>query len=108
MFFKTLKNVMSTLTKRLKEARLRAGLSQEQLGIRIGLEPESASTRMNRYELGKRVPDLELVERIAAELKLPAAYFYAVEDDEAELLALFYRLNKEGQKRVVDVAREVS
>ncbi len=81
---------MSTLTKRLKEARLRAGLSQEQLGMRIGLEPESASTRMNRYELGKRVPDLELIERVAAELKLPAAYFYAIEDDEAELLVLFH------------------
>ena len=101
MFFKILKNVMSTLTKRLKEARLRAGLSQEQLGIRIGLEPESASTRMNRYELGKRVPDLELIERVAAELKLPAAYFYAVEDDEAELLVQFHKLNATKRRQVI-------
>ncbi len=92
---------MSTLTKRLKEARLKAGLSQEQLGIRIGLEPESASTRMNRYELGKRVPDLELVERIAAELKLPAAYFYAVEDDEAELLVQFHKLSATKRSQVI-------
>jgi len=84
---------MSTLSKRIKEARLRAGLSQEQLGIRIGLEPESASTRMNRYELGKRVPDFELIERIGAELNLPAAYFYAVADDEAALLRLFDKLS---------------
>lgn len=92
---------MSTLTKRLKEARLRAGLSQEQLGMRIGLEPESASTRMNRYELGKRVPDLELIERVAAELKLPAAYFYAVEDDEAELLVLFHKLSATKRRQVI-------
>jgi len=83
---------------------MRAGLSQEQLGIRIGLEPASASTRMNRYELGKRVPDLELVERVAAELKLPAAYFYAVEDDEAELLRRFNELSTEGRRRVMEVA----
>jgi len=104
LFFKFSKNTMSTLARRIKEARMRAGLSQEQLGIRIGLEPASASTRMNRYELGKRVPDLELVERVAAELKLPAAYFYAVEDDEAELLRRFNELSTEGRRRVMEVA----
>lgn len=37
------------------------GLSHEQLVIRIGLEPESASTRLNRCELGKRSQILESV-----------------------------------------------
>jgi transcriptional regulator with XRE-family HTH domain len=94
---------MSTLSKRLKEARLLSGLSQEQLGLQIGLEPASASTRMNRYELAKREPGLELVERIADELGLPAAYFYAVRDEEAELLRRFNTLSPEGQKRVMEV-----
>ncbi len=96
---------MSPLSKRIKEARLRAGLSQEQLGIEIGLEPESASTRMNRYELGKRVPDYGLVERIAKELKLPTAYFYSVRDDEAELLRLFHGTKGEVRARILAVAR---
>ena len=108
MFFKTLKNVMSTLTKRLKEARLRAGLSQEQLGIRVGLEPESASTRMNRYELGKREPNLDLIEKIAAELKLPAAYFYAVDDEEAELLMKFSQLSSTKRRQVLELIEKVS
>ena len=99
---------MSTLSKRIKEARLRAGLSQEQLGLRIGLEPASASTRMNRYELGKRSPDLELVERIAEELGLPAAYFYAVRDEEAELLRQFSALSTKGKTRVMEVIAEES
>ncbi|MBD9483757.1 helix-turn-helix transcriptional regulator [Pseudomonas sp. PDM14] len=99
---------MSTLSKRLKEARLRAGLSQEQLGLQIGLEPASASTRMNRYELGKRSPDLDLVERIAEVLGLPAAYFYAVQDEEAELLRQFSALSAKGKKRILDVIAEVS
>jgi transcriptional regulator with XRE-family HTH domain len=92
---------MSTLSKRLKEARLQAKLSQEQLGLQIGLEPESASTRMNRYELGKRAPAFELVERIAAELDLPVAYFYAVGDDEAELLVRYHRIGAAKRKQVI-------
>ncbi len=99
---------MSTLTKRLKEARLRAGLSQEQLGIRVGLEPESASTRMNRYELGKREPNLDLIEKIAAELKLPAAYFYAVDDEEAELLMKFSQLSSTKRRQVLELIEKVS
>jgi len=95
---------MSTLPKRLKEARLQSGLSQEQLGLKIGLEPESASTRMNRYELGKRVPAFELIERIGVELGLPGAYFYATEDDEAELLRLFHSLSQKQKKLVLEIA----
>jgi transcriptional regulator with XRE-family HTH domain len=53
---------------------------------------------MNRYELGKRVPDFELIERVASELNLPAAYFYAIGDDEAILLACFHRLSA-GKRR---------
>lgn len=56
---------MSKLAKRLKETRLAIGMSQEQAGIEAGLEPASASTRINRYELGKRVPDPTLVEMLA-------------------------------------------
>jgi len=99
---------MSTLAKRIKEARLSADLSQEQLGIRIGLEPASASTRMNRYELGKRVPDFELVERLASELNLPAAYFYAVGDDEAAMLRMFHRLDQEHRNNMLETVRKLN
>ncbi|WP_035061664.1 helix-turn-helix domain-containing protein [Andreprevotia chitinilytica] len=92
---------MSVLAKRLKEARLRAGLSQERLGIDAGLDEMSASTRMNRYELGKRIPDPELVETFGAVLGVPAAYFYAVEDEVAELLLGFHALRVEHRKQVL-------
>jgi len=85
---------MSTLSKRIREARLLAGMSQERLGIQIGIDPASASARMNRYEQGTRIPTPALVERIGSELGLPAAYFYAVEDDEAKLLQWFYQLSE--------------
>jgi len=89
---------MSVFGKRLKAARLEAKLSQEQLGLLAGLEVESASARMNRYERGTRAPAVELVERIGSVVNLPVAYFYARDDDEAALIAVFYRLpNKEKQ-----------
>ncbi len=69
--------------------------------MQIGIDPASASTRMNRYELGKRVPDLALVERIARELGLPAAYFYATDDDQAKLLKWFSRLSTEERNEVM-------
>lgn len=98
---------MPSLPKRLKDARLKAGLSQEQLGLKIGLEPESASTRMNRYELGKRAPAFDLVERIAVELELPTAYFYAVGDDEAELLTIFHGLSAAKRRQVLEFISEI-
>lgn len=97
--------VMSVLAKRLKEARLRAGISQERLGLAAGLDEMSASTRMNRYEQGKRSPDLELVERIGQVLGLPAAYFFTADDDMAEMLALFYRLDTKSRLSLVESLR---
>lgn len=68
----------------------------------------SASTRMNRYELGKRVPDPDLVERIAAVLKVPAAYFYAIHDEEAALLLKFHRLPKSDRTKVIALVESLS
>ncbi|WP_233827755.1 helix-turn-helix domain-containing protein [Paraburkholderia sp. ZP32-5] len=98
---------MPVLAQRLKEARQRSGLSQEKLGIEAGLDPMSASTRMNRYELGKRVPDLELVERIASVLDIPAAFFYATDASEADLLLKFHRLRKGQRERVLSFVDEL-
>ncbi|MDP9645462.1 helix-turn-helix domain-containing protein [Paraburkholderia caledonica] len=92
---------MPALPRRLKEARQRAGLSQEKLGIEAGLDPMSASARMNRYELGKRVPDAELVERIAEVLKAPVAYFYATDDEEADLLLKLHSLSEQDRAKVL-------
>jgi len=95
---------MSVLKKRLKEARLKSGLSQEQLGLMAGLEVESASARMNRYERGTRAPTTELMERIADVLKLPLAYFYAVEESEAALLVSFHQMSHDNKKTLLEIA----
>ena len=98
---------MSVLAIRLKDARLRAGLSQERLGIEAGLDEMSASTRMNRYELGKRIPNPVLVERFGKILDVPASYFYAVDNEEAEMLIIFYQLDLQSKRQTIEFAKNL-
>lgn len=99
---------MSVFTKRLKEARLAAGLSQERLGIEAGIDPASASARMNRYELGKRDPDLTLVERLAEVLNVPMPYLYAEDEEMATLILRFGKLAKPKQEMVLRIVEEIA
>ena len=98
---------MSVIGRRLKEARQLAELSQEQLGLLAGLEVESASARMNRYERGTRVPDVALLAKIGAVLNLPVMYFYAVTDDEAKLLTAYHRMPPDDRAKVLDLVQDI-
>ncbi len=98
---------MSVIGTRLKVARLDLQISQEQLGLLIGLEVESASARMNRYERGTRVPNVDLLEKVGAILNRPVTYFYAVSDAEAELLTLYHRMSPEQKYQVLQSDREI-
>lgn len=83
----------SPIKKRLKEARVAAGISQKSLGIAAGIDEFSASARMNQYETGKHTPDYLTLQRIAKVLKLPTAYFYA-ESDELAIIIKKFNANK--------------
>ncbi|HFP7856680.1 TPA: helix-turn-helix domain-containing protein [Morganella morganii] len=86
------------ITKRLKEARLRAGLSQEKLGILAGIDEASASARMNQYEKGKHTPDFNTVEKFAKVLDIPVPYFYTDDDLLAEII-INYKKTAEKDKK---------
>lgn len=83
------KGPLPVYSRRLREAREAYGISQRALGIEAGLDEFVASTRVNRYETGVHQPDLQTLQRLAAILKLPVAYFYAEDDDLAQLIADF-------------------
>jgi len=80
---------------RLKQARKAAGYTQQQLGIALGMEPNTASARMNQYEKGKHSPDYTTMKRIADELGVPVAYFYCDEDELANLIIEIGKLTNE-------------
>lgn len=83
------KGSLPVYSRRLREAREAHGISQRALGIKAGLDEFVASTRVNRYETGVHQPDLQTLQRLAAILKLPVAYFYAEDDELAQLIADF-------------------
>lgn len=99
---------MSVFTKRLLAARKAAGLSQERLGILSGIDPMSASARMNQYEKGKHEPNVVIVRQIASALNLPEAYFYASDDEVAQLLMVFHRLPRDKRLEVLATAEAIS
>lgn len=98
---------MSVFSNRLKEARVKKGRSQEQLGLDAGLDPMSASTRMNRYELAKRTPDFSLVEKFAEVLDVPPPYFFSKDDDMAELILNFSKLSPQQKIELLKALSEL-
>lgn len=99
---------MSVFAKRLKEARLRAGMSQERLGLEAGLDPMSASTRMNRYEQGTRMPDVTLIERLGEVLGVPGCYFFAGDDNMASLLVAYGAIPEAKRAAVLRLAEDLA
>ncbi len=59
---------------RLKAARIRAGYSQKQLGMLVGMDEFSASARMNQYERERHSPNMRTSEQLAMVLQVPMAY----------------------------------
>lgn len=92
--------------KRLKAARIAAGLSQKELGILAGLDPFVASTRINRYELGVHKADYRIAQLLANTLDIPTAYLYAEDDNLAELILAYHRLSISKRKELLRKAKE--
>jgi transcriptional regulator with XRE-family HTH domain len=92
---------MSVFSKRLKEARLASGLSQEKLGVLAGIDEMSSSARMNQYERGKHEPDFSMVERVAGVLNVPECYFYCKDDNVAQVLVRLHRTPDEQKAEVI-------
>ncbi|SFN66671.1 Helix-turn-helix domain-containing protein [Formivibrio citricus] len=79
--------------KRLRDARMRLGISQMTLGVLAGIDEMSASPRVNQYERGKHVPDLDTMGRLAEVLGVPTAYLLAEEDELARWILVYQCLD---------------
>lgn len=87
--------------KRLKELRLAKGLSQRELGRRIGLSEEVVSSRVNRYERGTSEPDFSTASKLAKELGVPLSYLVADNELLAEMILSFSSLSASEQRKLV-------
>ncbi|MBY4598676.1 helix-turn-helix domain-containing protein [bacterium BD-1] len=62
------------------------GLSQEKVGVQIGIDESSSRARISRHELGTHEPPVDTARLIAKALRMPLAYLYCDEDDVTVLL----------------------
>ncbi len=92
------------ISRRLREARLAAGLSQKQLGIAAGIDEFSASPRINQYERGKHVPDFFIAEKLATVLNIPTPYLFARNDELAKLILRYGQLDAATKARILEIA----
>ncbi|MDR2924559.1 MAG: helix-turn-helix domain-containing protein [Azoarcus sp.] len=92
---------------RMRAARLDAGLSQERLGVLIGLDEQCSSARISRYEGGVHEPPFRTAEQIALALDVPVAYFYCPDDALAQLLLLAFRLDEAGRGHLEQTAKSL-
>lgn len=96
----------SPLARRLREARTAAGISQRTLGIEIGIDPSSASPRINQYETDKHRPNFEVARRLAERLAVPVTYLYAEDDRLAAMILAFSALTSSQQSRALKAVQE--
>ncbi|RXZ36079.1 XRE family transcriptional regulator [Oxalobacteraceae bacterium CAVE-383] len=97
----------ATWGRRLKEARVAAGLSQKQLGIQAGLDQFVASTRINRYELGIHKADYQIARRLADVLNIPTGYFYTEDDSLADIMLVYHRLTNRKKNDLLKLAKKI-
>ncbi|CAI1209080.1 TPA: helix-turn-helix transcriptional regulator [Serratia liquefaciens] len=78
---------------RLKSARLRAGLTQEKLGVLAGIDEATARSRISQYESGTYTPSFTTMCSLARVLNVPECYFYVLDEGFAEKVLLLHVKN---------------
>lgn len=92
----------SVLGARLRERRKALGLSQEKIGVAIGLDESCSRTRISRYETGAHEPDLLTSKLLAIALGVPLAYLYCENDTMAEIICLTDKLDLQAQMLLLE------
>lgn len=94
--------------RRLREARLRAGIPQDKLGVLIGIDELSSSARISRYENGTHEPPFAIAEKLAAALGVPTPVFYTADDELAAAVRAFAALPAAKRAVLISILDELS
>ncbi|MEE9647980.1 helix-turn-helix transcriptional regulator [Enterobacter soli] len=79
---------------RLRAARTAAKLTQEKLGVLVGIDESTARSRISQYENGIYRPDFDTACRMARILDIPECYLFTVDDDFAAAILELYHQRK--------------
>ena len=106
--------------KRIKSSRKAIGMTQEQLGEKIGV----TGVTIMRYERGYRCPDIPTIRKLAKELDVSDSFLLGVDNtleairsgelnetpvikDLEQISEIFERLNKVGRQKTIDFALDL-
>lgn len=92
----------SLFSQRLRQARERAGLTQQELGERAGLDVNVAGPRINQYENGVHQPRQQTVLDLARALGVPAAFLTTSDEVLSRLLLAWPALTAEQRRKYAD------
>ncbi|WP_245174146.1 helix-turn-helix domain-containing protein [Erwinia sp. QL-Z3] len=73
--------------------------------MKAGMDEGSASGRMNHYEKGRHVPDIETLRKLSKVLDVPLSYFFCADELSAELVCLFQNLSDEKKEEMLTFLR---
>lgn len=93
--------------RRLRFARLRLGLSQDKLGVLVGLDEHTASARISRYENGIHEPSVKTAKSLATALGVPIAYLYCEDNRLADFILLASKLSEDQWARLDGFVRAI-
>lgn len=85
-------NDIGCIAARLRQLRGESGISQKRLGELSGIDPHSASARINQYETGKHIPHFSVLKQLGKVLNAPVSFFYEEDDEIAEIFLKLHRL----------------
>jgi transcriptional regulator with XRE-family HTH domain len=88
------KIISPTFGRRLRQARLRANLPQDRLGVLAGLDEASSSARISRYEGAVHEPPVKFAKELAKVLGVPVAFLYCDDDRLAEIILAYSSLSE--------------
>ncbi|WP_070042987.1 helix-turn-helix domain-containing protein [Robinsoniella peoriensis] len=87
-----------TIGDRIKYIRTFRGLTQKELGLRIGLDVKSADNRIAQYETNYRVPKKDMLEQIASALDVNSINFIgSVPGCAEDIMQTFFWLDEDNR-----------
>lgn len=93
---------------RLVQARALRGLSQREVGVRMGLDKDTASARISRYEGQSMTISLEALFQLAQALEVPPAYLLATTPAMAEAILALSQQSEPQQRRWAEAMAAVA
>ena len=81
-------------------------IPQDKLGVLIGLDENTASARISRYEGGIHEPPINTARAIAEALSVPLGYLYCDNDLLAEIILVASELPPTDQAQLLQSLRE--